>query len=295
VFTRSGSDWTQQGSELLGAGEVNAPNSLGSPSDGGEFGYSTALSADGSTGLFGGPLDNQTAGAVWPFANTAPAASVPGAPTGVSAVAGDGQATVSFNTPVANGSAITRYTVTASPGGAHASGAGSPTVVTGLSNGTRYTFTVTATTAVGAGPASSPSNAVTLSAGSPRVVSHPSVSGGTDAITVTLSCPAGGASCAAVTVVASVTEHLTGGTPTAVTAAKRKHTTKQVVVASGHATLAAGSSKKLTLKLNGAGRKLLAKFHKLAARVTVSSAGRTLATATAQVRSPKPKKKKHKK
>jgi hypothetical protein len=98
-----------------------------------------------------------------------------------------------------------------------------------------------------------------------------------------------------VAVVASVTEHLTGGTPTAVTAAKRKHTTKQVVVASGHATLAAGSSKKLTLKLNGAGRKLLAKFHKLPARVTVSSAGRTLATATAHVRSPKPKKKKHKK
>jgi hypothetical protein len=45
------------------------------------------------------------------------------------------------------------------------------------------------------------------------------------------------------------------------------------------------------LTLNSAGRKLLAKFPKLSARVTVTSAGRTLATATAHVRSPKPKKK----
>ena len=56
-----------------------------------------------------------------------PARCRPGAPTGVSAVAGNGQATVSFTAPASNGgSAITRYTVTASPGGALPSGDGRP-------------------------------------------------------------------------------------------------------------------------------------------------------------------------
>jgi hypothetical protein len=91
-------------------------------------------------------------------------ASVPGAPTGVTAVAGAAQATVSFTAPSSNGgSAISSYTVTASPGGATASGSASPITVDGLSAGVAYTFTVTATNGVGAGPASSSSNAVTPS------------------------------------------------------------------------------------------------------------------------------------
>ena len=98
-------------------------------------------------------------------------ASVPGAPTGVSAVAGDASATVSFSAPVSDGgSAITGYTVTATDattpanGGQSRSGGGSPLVVSGLTNGDAYTFTVTATNAAGSGPASSPSNSVTPSA-----------------------------------------------------------------------------------------------------------------------------------
>ena len=88
--------------------------------------------------------------------------TAPGAPTAVGATAGNGSATVTFATPTTNGgSAILSYTVTASPGGASASGAGSPIVVAGLANGTTYTFTVTASNAVGPGPASTPSNAVT--------------------------------------------------------------------------------------------------------------------------------------
>ena len=59
------------------------------------------------------------------------------------------------------GSPITSYTVTSSPGGKTATGASSPITVTGLTNGTAYTFTVTATNALGTGPASSPSNSVT--------------------------------------------------------------------------------------------------------------------------------------
>ncbi len=90
------------------------------------------------------------------------AQTAPGAPTGVLAVAGHGDASVSWTAPGDGGSPITGYTVTASPGGASASVNGSTTsaTVAGLANGTSYTFTVKATNAVGAGPASAPSNAV---------------------------------------------------------------------------------------------------------------------------------------
>jgi hypothetical protein len=91
--------------------------------------------------------------------------SAPGAPTAVSAVAGNAQATVSFTAPAVNGGgAITGYTVTSSPGNITASGSSSPIVVTGLTNGVAYTFTVTATNAAGVGTASSASSAVTPSA-----------------------------------------------------------------------------------------------------------------------------------
>ncbi|MFB2662928.1 Ig-like domain-containing protein, partial [Shewanella mangrovisoli] len=87
---------------------------------------------------------------------------LPGAPTGVSAVAGVSSATITFSSPtVTGGSAITEYSVTSSPGGIVQAGASSPITVTGLTNGTQYTFTVTATNSSGTGMASSPSNPVT--------------------------------------------------------------------------------------------------------------------------------------
>ncbi|WP_221059236.1 Ig-like domain-containing protein [Shewanella algae] len=89
-------------------------------------------------------------------------AVVPGAPTSVNAVASDASATVSFSAPASTGgAAISGYTVTSSPGGITASGAGSPLTVSGLSNGTDYSFTVSANNTAGTGPASSPSNTVT--------------------------------------------------------------------------------------------------------------------------------------
>jgi photosystem II stability/assembly factor-like uncharacterized protein len=88
--------------------------------------------------------------------------TVPGAPTGVTAVAGNAQAILSFTAPASDGgSQITSYTVTSNPGGITASGISSPITVTGLTNGTAYTFTVTATNAIGTGPASAASNSVT--------------------------------------------------------------------------------------------------------------------------------------
>jgi hypothetical protein len=90
---------------------------------------------------------------------TSPAA--PSAPTGVSATAGVASAAVSFVAPNANGSPIAGYTVTSNPGNFTAGGTSSPITVPGLTNGTAYTFTVTAANAIGTGTASAPSNAVT--------------------------------------------------------------------------------------------------------------------------------------
>jgi hypothetical protein len=95
----------------------------------------------------------------------------PGPPTGATATAGAGSATVSWTPPVDPGtSAITSYTVTSSPGGITASTAGTSTTVTGLTPGVSYTFTVTATNTAGTGPASAPSNAVvpTTTPGAPQ-------------------------------------------------------------------------------------------------------------------------------
>lgn len=83
--------------------------------------------------------------------------NAPDPATGVSASGGDGQATVSFTAPSDVGGAdVTEYRVTDSTGAFGASGSASPITVTGLTNGTNYTFNVWAINAFGY---SSPSDA----------------------------------------------------------------------------------------------------------------------------------------
>ncbi|GAA3804412.1 hypothetical protein GCM10022226_25370 [Sphaerisporangium flaviroseum] len=89
--------------------------------------------------------------------------AAPSPPTNVTAQGGGGQATVSWGRPVDGGAMITGYTVVTSPGEQTITVAGTQlqATVTGLTNGTAYTFTVTATNAVGTSDASQPSPAVT--------------------------------------------------------------------------------------------------------------------------------------
>jgi RHS repeat-associated protein len=97
-----------------------------------------------------------------------PSVMVPGAPTNVIATGGATQATVSFSAPINNGgSAVTGYTVSASPAGPTDSNANSTALthlITGLVSGTTYTFTVTASNVAGTSLPSTPSNSVTASA-----------------------------------------------------------------------------------------------------------------------------------
>ena len=110
-------------------------------------------------------------GSSTPAGTTATPGKVPAAPTGVTAQPGNGEASVSWTAPDNGGSQITKYTITAAPGGATKVVTGTPAAtsgtVTGLTNGTAYTFTVVATNAIGDGPASAASAAVTPTDGRP--------------------------------------------------------------------------------------------------------------------------------
>ena len=94
--------------------------------------------------------------------------AVPNAPTAVSAVAGASSASVSWTAPAEDGgSAITGYTVTSSPGGLTCLPQSLVTLscdVTGLTNGTDYTFTVVAINAIGTSAAAVASNSVSPTA-----------------------------------------------------------------------------------------------------------------------------------
>lgn len=99
---------------------------------------------------------------------TATTAAVPGAPTGVTTTRGDEEVVVSWIAPSdVGGAPLLRSTATATPGGATCTATAPATscTVTGLTNGTAYTFTVVAENAVGTGPssdASSPASPVGL-------------------------------------------------------------------------------------------------------------------------------------
>ncbi|MDR6551855.1 chondroitinase-B domain-containing protein [Paenibacillus qinlingensis] len=132
--------------------------------------FNSAVYSYQATGLTNGVTYYFTIAAVLPYGDVlysnsldAMPMTVPGAPTHVSASYHNGGASVTFSAPDTDGgSSIIGYEVTVSPGGATALGVSSPIEITGLSNGSTYTFTVKAKNAVGLGAASAASNSVTL-------------------------------------------------------------------------------------------------------------------------------------
>ena len=100
----------------------------------------------------------------------APPLQLPETPIQIVASAGDGMAMVSWTEPA--GAHVDSYTVTASPGGLRVASVQLSHLITGLTNGVTYTFTVHATNATGSSPESVPSNPVTP-AGAAATVPQP--------------------------------------------------------------------------------------------------------------------------
>ncbi|TQJ52257.1 molybdenum-dependent oxidoreductase-like protein [Phycicoccus sp. SLBN-51] len=177
------------------------------------------------------------------FSTGASSATAPGAPTNVTATAGDKAATVSWTAPSDGGSAITSYTVTPyvgttaqTPTTVTGSPPATTTTVNGLTNGTAYTFTVSATNAVGTGPASTPSNSVTPTASTsptaPAAPTNVTATAGDKAATVSWTAPSdGGSAITSYTVTPYV--GTTAQTPTTVTGSPPSTTATVTGLANG--------------------------------------------------------------
>ena len=158
-----------QVTSYIGSTPIELQNSFGTGTShvmtGLTNGTTYTFKIDAVNGIGAGP-DSAASNAVTPSATTA----VPGPPTGVIAVAGDARATVSWAAPASNGgSAITSYRITPYSGATPlttvtSTGSGTSKVITGLVNGSPFTFKVVAVNAVGLGTASAPSGAVTPAA-----------------------------------------------------------------------------------------------------------------------------------
>ena len=98
-------------------------------------------------------------------APTPPPVFPPGAPAGVSAVAGDAQAQVTWTPPTSSGSfPVTNYEVRSTPAGGTCLVATLTCTITGLTNGMAYAFEARALNGAGWGPWSTRSNTVTPTA-----------------------------------------------------------------------------------------------------------------------------------
>lgn len=105
-----------------------------------------------ATNSIGNSNPSVSSNAVTPLAIT-----VPSVPTSVTGTSDFKSAKIYFTPPSNNGGlSITSYTVTSTPEGIKTTGTSSPIIVSGLTNGTSYTFTVSATNSKGASAESLP-------------------------------------------------------------------------------------------------------------------------------------------
>lgn len=169
--------------------------------------FASAATTEAVTGLTNGTtytftvaashLDGTGSDSV-PSAAVTPAA-LAGAPTGLSAASGDGQATLSWVAPVDDGGTpVTGYVVTPLIGGVTQTpivltSTATTDTVTGLTNGITYTFAVAATNAMGTGPDSIESAGVTPATvpGAPTGVSG---TGGLGEVVLSWTAPSDGGS-----------------------------------------------------------------------------------------------------
>ena len=145
--------------------------------------WSDGISLYAASASFEMPVSNTLLTAQWLL--NAP--NVPAAPT---AVSGNGSATVTVVPGTGSGGAATSYTVTASPSGLTCTVYAPATscVISGLSNGTSYTFTSTASNSSGtAGP--SPASSAITPATKPTVVSSVAAVAGNANAAVTFVAP----------------------------------------------------------------------------------------------------------
>jgi titin len=119
-------------------------------------------------------------------------ATVPDAPLKPTVARGNAKITVTFTPRGSNGSPTTSFTATCtgvnSPSHASMSESDSPIVVTGLTNGVRYTCSVTATNGVGTSP-QSPASAEVVPATVPGQPGTPTLTRGVGKILVKFSAP----------------------------------------------------------------------------------------------------------
>ncbi len=196
---------------------VNAPPlyalaSANAPNGNGVFAYAAATAF---------PANSYQGSNYWVdpiYSQTLP--SVPAAPTGVTGTAGNASATVSWTAPAGP---VSSYTVTpfaGSTGGTPVTVSGTPlatsTVVSGLTNGTTYTFKVTATNSLGTGPASAASNPVTPGPvpTAPTAVTAATAGSGSASVSWTAPSNSGGSAISSYTVTPFA--GTTAGTPVAV-------------------------------------------------------------------------------
>ena len=123
-------------------------------------GTSIAISDDARVIAAGAPGTSNFAGAV----KVVDRFTKPEEPTAAKATAADGSALVSWTAPADDGGLSLTYTVLSNPEGKSCTTTATSCVVTGLTNGTSYTFRVSAKNAAGTSQGSIPSAAVTPSA-----------------------------------------------------------------------------------------------------------------------------------
>ena len=160
--TDGGATWGPGWTNIAGSGATTASHTVTGLANG--TAYSFQLRAVNERGV----------GAV-SAAATATLAAAPSAPTGLTATAGDGEAVLAWTAGPDNGSAVTRWQLrrstdggaTWAPGWTNIAGSGATTAshtVTGLANGTAYSFQLRAVNERGVGAASTAATATPAAA-----------------------------------------------------------------------------------------------------------------------------------